>query len=387
MSQNQTRTPHTVKCIDVVTSQGRLSGQLGRVMVETLCGRGFDSRAIASPAEMDRRPDVLLFICDFQVVEAYEKRFRQWSEPPLTAWWFLETLPPGDLSEEFLKAGRKIARCYWPNILTDIFPPLSKYIRTRGPGQKPKCNNFTVLPQKILAYKLMAQLRQKGYNTSNLDYRDIFWTMCRLDNIKRVYSQYPIDIMFSSTLSRCQALTQMGINAHLLPIGYHSMWGENLAYENRDVDVVFLGHIRKKKGKRGLIVRHVEQQMQRHGIKMKVVKDGCFGRERTELLNRTKILLDVVRMPWELPGMRMLIAASCGTLNITCGYAGDDAVYRPGEHFVETSPSKLVDTIQYYLNNESQRHKIAVQARNFLLQKNSFADTVEKVLKVFQNQL
>jgi glycosyltransferase involved in cell wall biosynthesis len=134
----------------------------------------------------------------------------------------------------------------------------------------------------------------------------------------------------------------------------------------RDVDVLFLGHLHKKRCRRTSILKSVKETLQARGYNLKIVDKDCFGQERTKLLNRTKILIDIVRMPWEIPGMRLMMAISCGAMVISTGFKGDPFPYILNKHFVDVDTDQFADTIVYYLQNDSERYKISREAQRFV---------------------
>jgi hypothetical protein len=188
-----------------------------------------------------------------------------------------------------------------------------------------------------------------------------------------------IDRVFTSALSRKKHIEQMGIPAEFVPVGWHPTWGQ---YQNlpRDIDIVFLGNIRKRGDHRARIIRTAQTQLAKKGYSITLTDRDCFGPARTELLNRTKILFDVVRAPWEIPGMRLLIGMSCGAMILSCGFAGDAGPYQAGVHFIEAGSEKLADTLVHYLKNEDQRRTIADAGRKLVTETLTMENSLRRIL-------
>jgi hypothetical protein len=113
-----------------------------------------------------------------------------------------------------------------------------------------------------------------------------------------------------------EILTRLGLPVAHIPMGHHQSLGADLDLE-RDIDVVFLGSTRDNR--RARIISSLEQSFAQNDIRL-VIKDGSaqrgavHGFERTVLLNRSKIMLNVMRQPWDDLVFRQLLAAPNRTM-------------------------------------------------------------------------
>jgi len=162
-------------------------------------------------------------------------------------------------------------------------------------------------------------------------------------------------------------------------VGHHPCWGYDMSLE-RDIDVVFLGHLHKKRCRRTAVLKYLNERLESNDYKLMIVNKNCFGQERTKLLNRTRILVDVVRMPWEIPGMRLIAAMSCGAMVISTGFKGDPAPYKLNTHFVDADTEQLAKIIMHYLKNDSERNKIAEQAQQFVTEQLTLQNSLQIIL-------
>jgi hypothetical protein len=290
-------------------------------------------------------------------------------------------LPPPTMSPGTTKIAQRLASCYWPQIITWILPFARGFVGGCGES-RPRRNAIVTFFQKRLSSRLKMAIKADGHDCCNIDHYDTFKMMYRFHAICKIAVDLPIDYLFTSTVSRSEAFGNAGIKAFMVPFGYHPVFGEHLSLE-RDIDVVFLGHLRHNCGQRGEVLKSVFAELERQGYNVKIVTADCFGSERTNMMNRTKILLDVVRMPWELPGVRLLIAASCGAMIVTTGFSGNSSPYAEGKHFVETPASTLIDTLLYYLKNESQRKSIADQAYHLVTHELTLKKSVSQIMEIY----
>jgi hypothetical protein len=367
--------------IQIVFSQSQLLKSFVPALCEIFESIGCRATLITTPQQVSSNCDLLFFIGPAIVIEPFIPVVHRLYPMPPIACWYLEPLPPPNMSPAAIKIAQRLASCYWPQIIIWPLPFLRKFIDGKCKS-KPRRNAIIIFFQKMLSYRLKMALKANGYDCSNSDHYDMFKMMNRFQNICEVARNLPIDNIFTSTVSRCEILGNAGLKTFMVPVGYHPILGEPLGLE-RDIDVVFLGHLRKNCGKRGQVIKYVFAELERQGYNVKIITADCFGAERTRLMNRTKILLDVVRLPWELPGVRLLIAAGCGAMIVTTGFSGDSSPYVQGQHFIEAPASKLVDTLLYYLKNESHRKRISDQAYHFITHELTLRKSISQIMEFY----
>jgi hypothetical protein len=191
-----------------------------------------------------------------------------------------------------------------------------------------------------------------------------------LGELLTLQAQHQLKLVCAFTETNAKFLKHYGLPVVDIPMGYHPNFGERLSDESRDIDVVFLGSTRDKRRK--ALIAELQEQLARRRIHF-VIKDGSqqhgnvFGRERILLLNRTKIMLSIMRQPWDDPVFRMLLAAPNGAMLLSENLLPTSTgPFLPGMHFAMTSLSDMADSIQYYLSHEQERQAIADQAYNFV---------------------
>ncbi len=164
-------------------------------------------------------------------------------------------------------------------------------------------------------------------------------------------------------------------------------WGEDLKLA-RDVPVLWMGKIATRR--REEILTSIREGLARYNVPVMVV-DGqenpaIHGRDRTVLLNRTKIVLNLLRQPWDNNSVRFYLAS----LNKVLVVSEPTFPHLPLEnqvHYVETSKDQIVDTIRYYLENESERQRLAENAHRFVKRELNATKGAALILEtVFQRQ-
>lgn len=186
-----------------------------------------------------------------------------------------------------------------------------------------------------------------------------------------------IDTVFVSLRPRQGFLAHHGVPSLFVPIGYHPTWGRSLEAGDRDIDVVFLGNVTRS---RRPLLQELDHALTKAGFRLQIVSKNCYGEERTRLLNRSKILLNLNSLPWESPGMRMLMAMSCKTM-VVSEYAEDIAPYVNGQHLLLAAGKDLADLLISCLGDEALRSKIADQAYRFVMEEHTLAARLTAALE------
>lgn len=171
----------------------------------------------------------------------------------------------------------------------------------------------------------------------------------------------------------------------LVPMGWAPPFGYPLSL-TRDIDVVFLGSMRDRRRKR--IIARLEKELSARGISF-IIKDGspqrgfAFGQERAILLNRTKIMLNIMRQPWDDPVFRLLLAAPNGAMVLSESLCpGSTGPFEAGRHFAMSDLKTMVDKISYYLQQEDDRRRIADCAFHYVTEELTMGNMVQRILKV-----
>jgi Glycosyl transferases group 1 len=180
--------------------------------------------------------------------------------------------------------------------------------------------------------------------------------------LKALAGEGAIDVFAVATHAYQAYLAEQGVDVAFVPLGYHPAFGTLLERE-RDIDVLFLGDFRLRRRRRIL------RGLRREGIDVLTLGDytdpSLWGEGRTELMNRTKIALNIPRLEGHLPDMRFVVAMATGALLVS------EPVYLPdpyvaGRHYVECPTDDLADTIRRLLADTSPRRQITLEAHRFV---------------------
>lgn len=287
---------------------------------------------------------------------------------PATILWHVELLPPDVIPAYAEEAARKLVRCG----VGKLPKPLRSLIRC-----VPSHSSLVNLLRRIRCAQLARRCGwDRRFPDDRVHAREWHHAVENALWLKQWYSDTWCDCLAVSTMPRRRLLTEMGIPCEYAPLGYHPLWGTDRG-ENRDLDVVFLGHV-KRTGRERLVSR-IARRLAEAGTKFVVVDRDCYGEERTKLLNRAKISLDLVKSTWEMPMMRLLVSMGCGAL-IVSNCSVDPYPFRD-EHLVRVDSDSLAAAILEHLHDEPARRQMAEAAYHHLTTELAWYPVVSRILQ------
>ncbi|MFN8187537.1 MAG: glycosyltransferase [Gaiellales bacterium] len=201
--------------------------------------------------------------------------------------------------------------------------------------------------------------------------------------LRRAMREGWVDVVFVTGLEKQEYLAEQGIPSWTAQYGYHPSLGRLLDLE-RSIDVLFLGWTGPRRRRR--LIRF----LRRSGIDVDVrgswSDPSLWGEGRTQLLNRTKIVVHLQRYPGKTAAMRFVLALANGAMVVAepC-YRPDPFV--PGVHYAQAPIGELPDTIRYYLDHPEERERIVAAGHRLVTEQLTFARTAETIVSVIREQL
>jgi glycosyl transferase family 1 len=191
------------------------------------------------------------------------------------------------------------------------------------------------------------------------------------------------DLLIVSTPGRCEFLAERNIAAHWVPLGSSPSHGYDMGL-SRDLDALFLGDLNIPRRRR-LIKR-----LRRGGVNLVAVGDwsdpAYWGDNRTRLLNRTKVFLNLQRYPGDLAGVHLILGMANKALVISEPIY-NPAPYVPGKHYVSATIDEMPGVIAYYLAHEAERAEIVNEGHRCVTQELTMDRSVSRVLKLLGEQI
>ena len=167
-----------------------------------------------------------------------------------------------------------------------------------------------------------------------------------------------IDQIWVSVAARQAFLAAHGVPSTVVPVGYVAEFGRPLSGVAKDIDVLFIG---RPSPRRRLRLRALQQQLAAVGKSMQIVERDCHGEQRIALMNRTRIVLNLLNFPWEFPLIRLLMAFSCRAL-VVSEAATEAGPFVNNRHLILRPVEQLFEALVHYLDNEAERQRIVDDA-------------------------
>ena len=182
-----------------------------------------------------------------------------------------------------------------------------------------------------------------------------------LGQLRAVRAGGGLTVLAVTSQMRADYLRQHGLCPVVVPLGLHAGYGRPM-HLTRDIDVLFLGNTSSPRRRKLLppLVRELEGRGHRV-----VLQNAAYGEERQRLLNRSRVLVNILRAPQDFVGQRFLLGAANQTLVVSETMA-DTAPFVPGKHLVTAPLPCLADAISHYLADEVERCTIVDQAYAFV---------------------
>ncbi len=190
-----------------------------------------------------------------------------------------------------------------------------------------------------------------------------------------------LSLLVTGSQVTAQFLRARGFRPLVAVMGSAPAWSADLHLE-RDIPVLWLGKPGSRRRKK--LIQRLRAELQQRGIKMLVV-DGVehpyvFGEERTRLLNRTRIVLNILREPWDNNAMRFFLAAPNRALIVSEPIL-PHTPYTPGVHLVVAPVPRLADTIGHYLAHPTEAGPIIERAYRLATEELTIQHAARRVLQ------
>lgn len=268
--------------------------------------------------------------------------FRRHSRP-LFVWWLLENLPSSGVSPAVLNVAGECR--LWLDALLRVW---SGRAIAAGAGK-------------------LQHLLESGH-------RMRIWAEAR-----RLHNRRQLDGFYVDSAIATKILARDGVHSVHLPFGGHQVFGRDLGIP-RDLDVVFLGQPGSKRRLR--LLERTKIELARGGVDVHVV-DGTGGYldgdARTRLLNRSKVVLNIMKEAEDSVGLRFLMAGANKAVTVSEPTSALTFL-RPGEHYVEAPPEQLADAVMQSLRNENARTAMAERTFRYLMGEGHLVHSVQRIL-------
>jgi len=347
--------------------------EIAEMTLATLSEVGVPAVAVkdGDPQAFDQQ--VLLLVGSGRAFPEFAKlaRWRSRSRPRIVL-WHQQPLPPPVLTKRADELGQRLISGQWEDLLGRWASGLSRLIPAQG--------RVRMVLQRLLALPVKREFeRVGGAEYGNVGWDDLCTIFEEATWLAEAFNEAEpwIDVVACSTPTRVAFLRQCGIAARFVPLGFHCAWGE-LGTSERDIDVLFVGTCHSPS--RRSLVPEVLRQLSDWGYSTREANVFPCGLQRTQLLQRARVVLNVLRFPWEFPGPRLFASAACGALCVS-NEAVQNEPFEAGLHFIRAPRTRMAESISWYLTHEEERRRHAARALQSFTADLGLVDSLEKLLE------
>jgi hypothetical protein len=304
--------------------------------------------------------DRLLLLVNVANFPAYRRMLpRATVRRPRTILWQMDPLPPEETPEAVEQIGLNAAG--WRDRLrAGAIPPPASTVSGQVMRLTAKFRHWTYKQLSRPGYTraLQAMLTGPGWRWPDVDWPQIRACFQAWHWIRSGLAEGWIDRLAVSTQQRQRFLDRRHCPSAFLPVPAYPALGHRLEL-TRDIDVLFLG--RTRHGRRPHLWPRLHASLQHHPLRVLEITGDCYGTARTELLNRTRVLVNLHNYPWNPAWIRFHIATLCGAA-IASEPVDDTEPYAPGRDYLAASVSELPAAIARLLHDETERQHLVHSA-------------------------
>ena len=324
---------------------------------DALADKGISCRVLADGDEAVLAYDHVLILGIFPRVIETARLLRTNPNPRRkVVAWAVEPLLPADLTGFPRRLGMALTS-----------------VRLGYPGSVPAFRRLVRLPYHLIAFfGLGPYSGQIWGNEAQFVFDQTAW-------VERGFEEGWLTRLLVSTGQKESAMRAAGHDAVFAPAGHNPQYGRDLG-RTRDLDVLFLGRVvgRWRLG----ALRRIVSDLRSRGASVEVRTRGVRGDDRTELLNRTRVVLHLHKYPWDTPWMRWYLATANGA--VVCSQPlSNPSPLRPGIDYLSAEPDILGEEIMRLLGDEPARLAMLDSCRRRMAEEMSMEMTVDRMLEAF----
>jgi hypothetical protein len=188
------------------------------------------------------------------------------------------------------------------------------------------------------------------------------------------------DRIVIDTQTRAEGALTAGLDVAVVPFGYHAAYAGALAAPaaERDIDVLSLANV-DRKARRYRLLSEIEATLRQSGVELAQVEQHTYGAARTKVLGRSRVVIDIHRVPDSHPLYRFILAAAAGAAMVTEPLERPEPLV-PGVHYVEAATPRLGEATLELLADEPRRRRIVDAAQTLLAGELSLRHTLPLAL-------
>jgi hypothetical protein len=205
---------------------------------------------------------------------------------------------------------------------------------------------------------------------------------CYLGDYEYAYRQGWLHVLADTSAVYQRQRARFGLPTLYAPWGATPPWYADLKLE-RDIEVLWMGT--RGTFRRSFLLDQIRRELRSHGVRMHVADNVenpfIFKAERTQVLNRARITLNLTRTWYDDNFSRLALAASNRSLIVSEPLLPHCPEIEADAHYVSAPISRLTESILYYLSHEHERQQIVERAYQLVTNTLRFGPTLKRILE------
>jgi len=190
-----------------------------------------------------------------------------------------------------------------------------------------------------------------------------------------------VDQIVVTSRDRARVLAEHGVSASVVPFGYHRATAGPIVppeQGSRDLVIAAIGSgVGERRFRRGRLLAALEPELAAIGPFRRL--DGVWGADRDALLARTRVIVDVHRIPGNFTGLRFLTAMASGAVLVT-EPLDDPYPFVAGIDHIAVGIDDLPRSVAVLVGDEARRREIAAHGQLRLVDDLSMRASLKRVL-------
>ncbi|MEP7360058.1 MAG: glycosyltransferase [Chloroflexota bacterium] len=189
-----------------------------------------------------------------------------------------------------------------------------------------------------------------------------------------------MDRIVIDTDSRADGALNAGFPFAVVPFGYHEAYAGPLAdpAAARDIEVLTIANV-SPVARRHRLFGAISAELGESNVRLTHVPQHTYGEARRTILERSRVVLDVHRLPGIHPLFRFVLSAAAGAAMISEPLAQPQPLV-PGVHYVEAAATDLARIARDLLADEPRRRRLVEAAQELLRTELDLRQTLQRAL-------
>lgn len=196
-----------------------------------------------------------------------------------------------------------------------------------------------------------------------------------------------VNVVADSSQIYAKRRSDYGLPTLFAPWGVTGKWYKEMNVK-RDIDVLWMGN--RSTRRRAKILDSLRDTLRAEGVRVymadNVESPFIYGDERTELLNRAKITLNITRTWFDDNFSRFALTGPNRSMIVSETLLPHCPYFEPGTHYAAAPVAQLAAAILYYLEHDEARQRIVENCYDLMTSKLTMRDSIQRIMEAAESE-